>query len=203
MTTPVLTANATVIAPPLGWNINGMEFDAWLRLNHNTSLTITQHPVETGANITDHSYRNQKRFSFDIGMTDTVNTSLIFGFIANIFTKGSDRSVNAYNALVAMQESRQLLTLDCKYGGYDNVLIESIDVTDDYQTKNALKATINLVQVFITTTKIEKISNNPSATNTSNRGKVNPVPALGNFSRVKFYAKRLGIDIDKILGDFL
>jgi hypothetical protein len=200
MTTPTFTIGATKVAPPKGWNINGMEFDAWLRLNHNTSLTITQHPVETGATITDHSYRNPRRFSFDIGMSDTVGFAILPANLTiphtplsiplpaiPIISGDFKRSANAYNALVAMQLTRQILTLDCKYGGYDNVLIESIDVSDDYTTKNALKATVNLLEVFLVDTQLTKVSTNPHATNSTNRGRVSPIPALFTKERIFYF----------------
>lgn len=160
----VISTGVSVQAPPGTWNINGMNFDAWLRLGHNSSLTITQHPVETGAAITDHSYVNPFRFNFEIGMTDVVASPQVPGL--------ATRSVNAYQALVQMQIARQLLTLTSKYGNYQNILIESIDVSDNYQTKNAMKATITLLQVILVNNQITKVSANPQATDANNRGQV-------------------------------
>ena len=151
--------------PPLSWNIEGFYFDAWLRMNQNTAITITQHPVENGASITDHSYRNPNRFSFDVGMTDVVTSPM--------FPGSGTRSVNAYNALVELQQTRRLLTLGTKYqSNYTNILIESIDVSDDYRTVNALRATINLVEVIIVKTKYTQVSLTPQATDQTNRGQV-------------------------------
>lgn len=129
--------------PPLQWSIGGMTFDAWLRLNHNTGLTITQHPVETGAAITDHSFVNPRRFSFNIGQSD-VGTAQ-----TNISTVPA---INKYQELVALQETREPVQLVSKYGIFTNVLIESVDVADDYTTKNVLKATVNLQEVLIANT---------------------------------------------------
>lgn len=184
--TPVFTANATASAQPQGWNLNGIQFDSWLRLNHNTSLTITQHPVETGAKITDHAYSNPKLFSFDIGMSDTINTSLVFGLFSNLFAVGAGRSINAYNALVTLQQTRQLLTLTSKYGTYQNLLIESIDVTDDFSTKNASRPTINLIEIFLTDVQLTiAVSTNPSATSSTNRGTVSATPAFGSTAAIQ------------------
>lgn len=129
--------------PPLQWSIGGMVFDAWLRLNHNTSLTITQHPVETGAAITDHAYNNPRRFSFNLGQSDvsTIETSL-----------STTPAINKYQELVALQQSREPLQLVSKYGIFTNVLIESVDVADDYTTNTVLKATVNLQEIIIANT---------------------------------------------------
>lgn len=169
-------------SPPLAWNLGGMFFDAWLRLNHNNSLTITQHPVETGASITDHSYRNPNRFSFEIGMTDTVE--------APAFPGSATRSINAYNTLVALQQTRQLLTLVTKYGSYSNVLIEAIDVPDDFQTKYSLRATITLLEVILVSTQVTASNANPQAVNQTNRGQV---PAQTITERVTEGLVRAGI----------
>lgn len=166
MSTIITTGVSAQGAPPGAWNLNGMVFDAWLRLNHNTGLTITQHPVETGAAISDHSFINPRRYSFDIGMTDTVESPNFPGF--------STRSINAYNALVEMQQSRTLLTLSSKYGNYDNILIENIDTYDDFRTKNAMRATITLLQVIMADTRTARVSSNPQATDLTRRGQQSP-----------------------------
>jgi len=185
-------ASAVTQIPPNGWTLGGLYFDAWLRLNHQNSLTITQHPVESGAQITDHSFVNPKRFSFEIGVSN-VATSVI----ATQFQGGASRSVNAYNAILKLQESRQLLTLVSKYGTYENILIESIDAPDDFTTKEALKATINLYQVIIVQTVKVKVSSSVQVTNQTNRGQVgNQTPTE---SALRSIYKSLGIPQGQVL----
>lgn len=157
-----------------------MQFDAWLRLNHNTSLTITQHPVETGAAITDHSYFNPRRFAFDIGVTDTVTSPT--------FPGQQSRSVNAYNQLVEMQRSRQRLTLVTKYNTYTNILIENIDVSDDYTTQTALKATIYLLEVIVANVTQAAVSAVPQITDQTSRGQQNgQTPTPREFRGINAY----------------
>lgn len=166
----VITAGTTYreerAAPPLSWSLGGMKFDAWLYLVHNNSLTITQHPVETGATITDHSFVNPKRFSFSVGMTDVVGG-----------LQGSQsRSVNAYNKLVEMQNSREPLPLVSKYGVFNNILIADVSANDNFQTKLSGRFTITLQEVILTGSQKPKVSGNPQATNQTNRGNVAPQP---------------------------
>lgn len=167
-------AGVTLQAPPGTWNLSGMTFDAWLTLNHNTTLTITQHPVETGAAITDHSYVNPNRFSFEIGMTDVVASPQVPGL--------ATRSINAYQAVVQMQQGRALLSLTSKYGNYDNILIESIDARDNYQTKYASKMAINLMQIIVVKNQITKVSASPQLTDRTNRGQVQAQSVLRTFT---------------------
>jgi hypothetical protein len=171
-------AGTTFQLPPGDWNINGIRFDAWLKLNHNSSLTITQHPVEFGAAITDHSYVNPDRFSFDLAVSNVKTLPS--------FSGASNRNVNAYNTLKKLQASRDPLTLTCKYGNYEDILIESMDALDDFQTKNTLKVTVNLVRIITVDSKFFDNSTNPHATDSTKRGKVSPVPDLGTGELVRY-----------------
>ena len=165
-------------APPNGWNINGYFFDAWLNMHQNNSLTITTHPVETGSYIADHAFINPRKFSFEIGVSNC--TAFVGQF------SGPKRNISAYQALVTLQGTRDLLTITTKYGVYSNILIESIDVDDTYLTQNTLKAVINLTEVILADAEIIKVSSNPNATDETNRGQVSPVPPLGTWERVVY-----------------
>ena len=188
---PPIITGVTVQAPsrsiPPGWNLNGLFFDAWLKLQHTTVLTSTNHPVERRAAISDHSYVEPFRGSFDIGMTDCVSS-----FVAGQFPASPTRSINAYNTLVDLQASGQFLTLDTKYAHYSNILIESISVDDDYQTVNALKATINLKQIIVADAQFIKITSNQHVTSTTPRGQVSAQPIPGSLEAIKKDLEELG-----------
>ena len=63
-------------------------FDAVMRLEHLESQRVTQHPVQTGANITDHSYAQPAQLTLDIGMSDVDPSVEDAGFTkSNIFLK--------------------------------------------------------------------------------------------------------------------
>lgn len=190
----IITAGVKNSIPPTEWSLSyGSEvytFDAWLRLRHSNSLTLTQHPVQEGAEITDHAFVNQKRFSFDIGVTDTV--------VKNNFASNPTRSINAYNVIQALQARRQPLTLVSKYGVYENILIESFEAADDFQTNTTLKATVNLVEILIADVKTYKASGNPHATDITNRGSVPTLPEYGTIQSIR----RKNPEAAKILSPF-
>lgn len=150
------------------WNLNGYVFDAWLRLGHNSSNVITQHPVQTGANITDHSFEQPKRFSFEIGISDVVRAIPVPN--GRAINAQPTRVQNAYDVLDKMRRERKLLYLVSKYGYFEGILIESIDIPDDYTTQSVIKATVNLTQVIIVDTQTEKVSGLPQLTDQTNRG---------------------------------
>jgi hypothetical protein len=176
-------------APPLTWSLGGMFFDAWLYLAHNTSLTITQHPVETGAAITDHSYVNPNRFSFTVGMTDVVPNPQVTG-------DSQSRSVNAYRKLVEMQKSREPLPLVSKYGVFFNILIVDVAAADNFQTKYGGRFTITLQEVIMVGNQLTKVSANPQATEQTNRGQVSAQPLTEEVKRAAINA---GMSLNELI----
>ena len=75
---PILDLNSPPISSLvyLKTNIGGWFFDAFLRSTHTSRLKITDHPVQTGAALTDHSYLEPQELTMEIGMSDAA-TSLI------------------------------------------------------------------------------------------------------------------------------
>lgn len=154
-------------------SIGGYIFDAYLRISHDRKITVTQHPVETGAAITDHAYVEPATFELDIGMTDTTLGRVLYQF----GTQGSykTRSVRAYDVLVDMQESRIPYELICRYGSF-NVVIEDINPTDDYTTRFGLRASVRLREILTTSASSVPLSADPYVTQSINRGTQNSVP---------------------------
>lgn len=145
-------------------NINGYVFDAMLRMRQTQRLEVTKNPVETGVDISDHAFLRPREFQFDIGMTDTT-----LGKVAGQFGL-LNRSITAFEILSELQRSRQPVTLNGKYGFYDNLLITNIEPIDDYTTYNALRVSVTLEEIITSTTQIVEVSANGSLTSSTNRG---------------------------------
>lgn len=135
-------------------SIDGLVFDAYLELIQNASLTVTSHPVQTGANVSDHAYRNPMEFDYVIGVTNSsigVIGGGLMGFSSSIgFT--DSRILKAYEALESRMKARKLVRLKNRYNmdpGYW-VLITSISMDDDYKTCDCLKARVHMKEVIIT-----------------------------------------------------
>jgi len=119
-------------------------FDAVLSTEHKGSVTVTSHPVQFGASVTDHAINDPDEVMLSIGMTDAME---------NV---GANHSVNAFTQLRAIKEARRPVTLVTRLGSYENMLITSLSAPDDYTTMNALKAQIiftgiEVVQVGVVT----------------------------------------------------
>lgn len=135
-------------------NIGGLFFDAIFTTTTEHQLMITQHPVQTGANISDHAYVQPVKIAMDIGVSDAM-AYRIPGAYDNL---GPTKSISAYRALCKMMELRIPVKVITRLNTYDNMLIESIAVNDDVSTLYALKASVQLVQVLVVNVGAEKAS---------------------------------------------
>lgn len=152
-------------------NVGGYFFDAYLQITHTASITVTEHPVETGASISDHSYINPAVLEMQIGMSD-VATSIVSGqFEAS---GASSRSVAAFLVLEELMKNRVPLQVVTRLKVYQNMLITNISVPDDFLTVFGLKATVTFQEVFVAVVKTVKISARPQTTGSTNRGNVEP-----------------------------
>ena len=152
-------------------SIGGYFFDAVFKTDHSTHLNVTSHPVQNGANISDHCFMEPARVSMEIGMSD-VNSTSIFGQ----FATGSSKSQSAFDALRKMQSNRQPVTVVTRLSTYDNMMIEDLTVPDDNKTYNGLRAVVAMKQIImVDVAEIAKVSARPQTTNSTNVGAVQTV----------------------------
>ena len=176
-------------------NIAGYFFDAVLQTNYTRSLTITQHPVETGAAISDHAYVNPVELTMQIGMSDVMKS-----IIPGQFSQGSSRSLTAFEVLTQLQSQRIPMQIMTRLGLFSNMLIETIAVPDDYTTQLGLKATVTLKEVFVANVKTVKVSARPHVTDSTPSG--TREPETPNASVVYQIEQNLKGYVDKLLGSF-
>ena len=147
-------------------SINGWMFDATYRTEHVRPLKITSHPVQTGANITDHSFVEPATLGMDIGMSD------VFYRGATQFTLGDGRSKSAWDKLIEIQKSRVPLEVVTPLGIYTNMLIENITAQDDLTTYSGLRASLQLKEILIADAPDTTISALPNKTDGTQRGDI-------------------------------
>lgn len=149
-------------------SLYGYFFDAVIREEHTTTLRKTEHPIQTGANTTDHAYMLPAQLTLEIGMSDAMDALVNGQYRGSYETK----SVAAYQTLVALQESRQPLTVLTRLKRYTNMLIEQIHAPDDARTYYGLRATVILSQLITSEVSEEKVSTREQVTKTTNKGSV-------------------------------
>jgi hypothetical protein len=129
---------------------------ATLEENHNDSLTITEHPVEFGAPITDHSYKNPPELIMRCGWTNSSFAAIkaIFSsLLADGDLPGDNYIDSIYFKLLKMQEDRLPITVQSTKRWYKNMMITGLQVTTDDKTSNILLIVITLKKINIVKTQ--------------------------------------------------
>ena len=103
-------------------------------------ITITQHPVQAGAAITDHAYSNPAEVS-----------------IKAMFAAGQTPLNTIYELLLALQKSRETITIVTGKRTYENMLIQSLGQTTDATTENALSLSFKCKEIITVSVQTAKI----------------------------------------------
>jgi len=147
-------------------------FDAVMRVEHTSEMKITEHPVQTGANISDHAYQMPVRLVFEIGMSDAMDT-----LGPNKWAGAYTKSVSAYRTLIDLMQNRIPLSIHTRLINYNNMLIESIHAPDDYKTQFGGRFTVNFKQIITAQVFKTIASNRPDASTNTQSGVVTPSTA--------------------------
>ena len=106
--------------------------DVIIRESHESSLGITQIPIESGASVTDHSYIEPKR--------------LVLAF-------ADSNAALTYGALVRFQESRVPFTVVSGLYVYTSMLIANLTADRDETTSRIVAGVAQLQQVILVSTQ--------------------------------------------------
>lgn len=162
-------------------NIGGYFFDGIMNINHTRELEITENPVETGASIVDHSYVKPTTIMMDVLMSD-VHRSIYPGQ----FDGAKSRSLAAWDVLKKIQSSRIPCSVFTPLGLYNNMLVSSIEATEDASTVHALSAKVTLREIPIARVKTVKISSSPQTTNSTNLGQLEASTIGGTLGSILY-----------------
>lgn len=121
-------------------------------INESTTdtLTITKQPVQQGASITDHSYKEPTGFSTTVYFSKTFLDTLQF-------TNAS--LLELYQQLLDLQSSRLPFDITTPKRIYRNMLMSSLSQTTDKNTENILSISMAFQEVIIvsvTTTSVPR-----------------------------------------------
>lgn len=119
---------------------------------HQDALEITEHPVEIGASVSDHSYKRPAEVTMETGFSgggsllDFADTSAI-GISLGVSPK------EIYQQILELQASRTPFDVTTGKRQYSNMLIRAIDVTTDRTSENVLMCVLTLREVIISQTE--------------------------------------------------
>ena len=166
-------------------NIGGIDIHATLEEIYTDTLQATMHPVERGAPITDHSFKRPAEIVLRCGWSNS-GLDAFASMIASVFSgelSASDYISGVYSKLLAIQESRQPITVTTSKRIYKDMLIASLMVKVDEKTSNILMCVATLRQVIMVSTQAttlppkENQANAASTSGTENTGVKQAVPA--------------------------
>lgn len=167
---PFSSANGSSVVLPTAATLYA--FDAEFTIEHEQHLTKTEHPVQTGASISDHAFINPARLIIDIGMSDVMDAY----YNPSTWQGSTSKSVSAYQTMLALQFSRIPLQITTRLRTYSNMIITNLTPRDTVKTIGALKMTIEFGQIFIANISVVTTSARPQDTNNTDLGIVNPTP---------------------------
>lgn len=143
-------------------------FDGVLKVEHTQEVELTQHPVQNGANISDHAYIKAARVSMDILMSDAMSS-----YTLGQWSGAKSKSVNAYQTLLALQIARQPLIITTRLNVYTNMVLQAIHAPDDFRTKHGLRATVIFQQIFVASVATQNaVSSRPQDTGSTGTGSI-------------------------------
>src|SRR6185312_10091826 len=152
-------------------------FDGVIRAEHQQEVVITQHPVQTGANISDHAFSKPARLTIEITMSDAMQS-----YIPGQYGGSPSRSVSAYQTILDLQKKKSPFSVATRLRQYDNMLIREIRSEENVATRYGLKAQV----VF------EEIITPSTATATSSGITFNTTALLSSSARPQTTDKTVG-----------
>jgi hypothetical protein len=124
--------------------------DAVLRETIDLQSTLTEHPVEFGANVADHIFTNPKTYILEGGVSDVLFKQVNNDIAGGSFGGQLTRSQTAWEVLQAIQLAGQPFSVQTGLELIDNVLIIGLNTSRSKDTANALLFQCTIREVIFT-----------------------------------------------------
>jgi hypothetical protein len=144
---PLQYNSASGITAQLPTGQTNYVFDAVIVAGHSQKIRKTEHPVQSGANISDHAFILPAELVLDIGISDAMDAY----YNPTTWVGNSSKSVAAYQTLLALQGARIPLTVTTRLRTYNNMLIEDLPAEETVKTFKALRGRVVFGQIFVST----------------------------------------------------
>ena len=135
--------------------------DVAVRQTHFLGGEVTRHPIESGGEISDHVVCAPERLTLEMEIS---NNPLCGTEIGNQgFAETQNRINSAFEQLKRIRCEKRAFDVQTKLCLYRNMVIESIDASQDADSCNVLRFAANLVKVNIVgseTTTLERANEN-------------------------------------------
>ncbi len=128
------------------YGVGTLRFDLILSETHNFSSMVTEHNVEDGSIISDHIKNELENGSL---------TGIISNFTLNKFGLISNRAQDAFDELIWLWESKELVTITTVMRVYEDVAITNVSVDRSADTGEAIS--LNITFKAVKTVKLKTV----------------------------------------------
>lgn len=129
-------------------SIGSIQIDATISEDHNYSNDVTDHPIETGASISDTIIQKP----FTLSMECIVSASPLSDKVTDSTPQRVDRT---YGSLARLAQSKSLVTVVTAVKTYSNMAISSLSVPRSKDDGNSLRFNVTFKQVRIVSAQID------------------------------------------------
>lgn len=141
-----------------GRSIGGIIPDVTIEEVSTDRLIVTKHPVERGAAVSDHSYKEPSSLTMRIGWSDS--NSLTRSIVSGSLFSGSIKSaVDMYQDMLKLQVSGNRFDVVTGKRTYTDMLLTQVRLTTDKETENAVLLELELEQqIVVQTTSVSLVT---------------------------------------------
>lgn len=153
----------TLIYQPTIAKIDTIELDASISESHVGEVEVTEHPVEQGANISDHARPKPETLSIEGVVSNTpVSRKQVLKIQNGIGSAESNAddvrfrpewAESAYTKLRSLKDSGILVTVVTKLRTYTNMALKNLSVPRNAQTGEVLRFTAQFLQIKVVQNK--------------------------------------------------
>ena len=114
---------------------------------HSDQVTVTNHPVDTGADLSDHAIIQPTTVTCTFAWSDS--SRAINSALDGSILQGMETTKDVYEKLLALMRARQPLRLSTGKRAYENVIITALKTTSSVETESAAIIEITFQEVFM------------------------------------------------------
>lgn len=161
---------------------------------HEDDTEITEHPVEQGATISDHAFARPSSVVITCGWSNSpsnsgplnqllgvaANSSPVIsaiigaaefaGGVLNLLGGGQNAVQQAYQTLLALQQTRTLITVYTGKRIYQNMLIKNLAQTTDQRTENSMIIRVTCREILMAVTQTVTVPDSSVMANPEQNG---------------------------------
>lgn len=131
-------------------SIGELTFDATFSEQHDSTLEVSDNPVESGVTVSDHAYMLPLKVVIQAGVSDLLLRELP----TDIYNSSVSRSRRAYELLLLLQSRAEPFDVVTGLKVYKNMVCLNLRAEQDKETSSVLGFTSELREVIIVSTQV-------------------------------------------------